>query len=114
MGETVARTLCGEETAYDPGIWFNSAKFLDIEYQVYGRVPNKPVEGLEHLYWEHPGGRTSLRLVHRAGTFVGLNVMGQRYRHRVCERWIREDPGQWAWHQRRWRSPEELARLTRA
>jgi KDO2-lipid IV(A) lauroyltransferase len=30
------------------------------------------------------------------------------------ERWIREDPGQWAWHQRRWRSVEELSRLSGA
>jgi len=29
----------------------------------------------------------------------------------VFERWIREDPGQWAWHQRRWRSPDQLSRL---
>lgn len=29
----------------------------------------------------------------------------------VFERWIREDPEQWAWHQRRWRRPEELDRL---
>ena len=28
------------------------------------------------------------------------------------ERWIRADPGQWAWHQRRWRDADELARLT--
>jgi len=32
----------------------------------------------------------------------------------VFERWIREDPGQWAWHQRRWRDPEELRRLAGA
>jgi len=33
MGETVAHTVCGNKQAYDPGIWFNSAKFIDIEYQ---------------------------------------------------------------------------------
>ena len=26
---------------YDPGIWFNSAKFLDLEYQTYGQVNMK-------------------------------------------------------------------------
>lgn len=36
MGETVAQTLCGNPTTYKPGHWFNSAKFLDIEYQTYG------------------------------------------------------------------------------
>ncbi len=38
MGETVAYNICGKKVAYDPGIWFNSAKFFDIEYQVYGDV----------------------------------------------------------------------------
>ena len=28
MGETVAYTVCGKEREYDPGIWFNSAKFF--------------------------------------------------------------------------------------
>ena len=36
MGETVAYNICGQSISYDPGIWFNSAKFIDIEYQVYG------------------------------------------------------------------------------
>ena len=39
MGETAAYNITGKNVAYDPGIWFNSAKFLDIEYQVYGEVP---------------------------------------------------------------------------
>ena len=38
MGETVAQTICGNKIAYKPGHWFNSAKFLDIEYQTYGWV----------------------------------------------------------------------------
>ena len=38
MGETVAQTICNKKTAYKPGHWFNSAKFLDIEYQTYGWV----------------------------------------------------------------------------
>jgi hypothetical protein len=28
MGETVANTVCGKKLAYNPGHWFNSAKFL--------------------------------------------------------------------------------------
>ena len=35
MGETLAQTLAGNKTAYQPGPWFNSAKFFDIEYQTY-------------------------------------------------------------------------------
>ncbi len=38
MGETLAQTICGKPFEYNPGNWFNSAKFFDIEYQTYGWV----------------------------------------------------------------------------
>ena len=36
QGEVAAGNILGGDTPYDPGIWFNSAKFLDIEYQTHG------------------------------------------------------------------------------
>ena len=90
MGETVAHTICGDSKQYDPGIWFNSAKFLDIEYQVYGQVSNRPPEHHQSIYWEHEDGRKSIRLVFDTNdeSIVGFNVMGIRFRHEVCEKWI--------------------------
>ena len=90
QGELVAGNVLGGDAAYVPGIWFNSAKFLDIEYQTYGTVLHDPDDTHTHLYWEREDGRASLRLVHQGGAFVGVNVMGMRLRHRVCEAWIRE------------------------
>ena len=92
MGETVAHTICNSPTEYDPGIWFNSAKFLDIEYQVYGDVRSQLPEDQETLYWEHEKGRHSIRINYdRANKHVtGFNLMGIRYRHEVCEKWLRE------------------------
>ncbi|GAA5021128.1 hypothetical protein GCM10011506_03340 [Marivirga lumbricoides] len=92
-GETVAQTICGNKTAYQPGIWFNSAKFIDIEYQTYGQVANKPDENTEeHFYWEHKSGEKSIRLVfHKENkTLKGVNLMGVRYRHEVCDKMIRD------------------------
>ncbi|MDT8323635.1 MAG: FAD-dependent oxidoreductase [Bacteroidota bacterium] len=90
-GEALAAILYGERKAYDRGILFNSAKFLDIEYQTYGEVPAK-LEGLQSLYWEHPGGTRAIRIVYDEGSVVrGFNLMGIRYRHRVCEQWITEE-----------------------
>ena len=90
QGEHAARALAGEDPGdYRPGIWFNSAKFLDLEYQTYGQV-NRDVPGERNLYWEHPGGRQALRIVHTEEGVVGFNTMGLRWRHEVCERWIRE------------------------
>ena len=91
-GETVAQSIIGNKTVYKPGIWFNSAKFLDIEYQVYGQVVNHPAEEEEHYYWEHPNGERSIRLIfHKSdGTLKGVNLMGIRYRHEVVEKMIRD------------------------
>ncbi|HMB69836.1 MAG TPA: FAD-dependent oxidoreductase [bacterium] len=91
QGEAAGDAVAGEEVRYEPRLWYNSAKFLDLEYQVYGDVPNRPREGETHLYWEHPDGSRSVRLVTQAGRVTGVNVMGIRYRQEVCERWIREE-----------------------
>ncbi|MEL7377524.1 MAG: FAD-dependent oxidoreductase, partial [Bacteroidota bacterium] len=92
MGETVAYNIMGHAIAYDPGIWFNSAKFLDIEYQVYGEVPAGGREGLATLYWEHSGGEKAIRINYEESTsqIRGFNLMGIRYRHEVCEKWIKK------------------------
>jgi hypothetical protein len=90
MGETVAHNICGIRQKYTPSLWFNSAKFLDIEYQVYGTVLAKPPDHHAQLYWEHPDGRKSIRLVFDRDSLkiLGFNLMGIRYRHEVCEKWI--------------------------
>lgn len=105
-GETAAYNIClsceipggkirqdGHKVAYDPGIWFNSAKFIDIEYQVYGDVQADPPDKHASVYWEHPDGRKSIRLVYdkEKGHILGFNLMGVRYRHEICEKWIREE-----------------------
>lgn len=92
MGETVAHTICGKRTTYAPRLWFNSAKFLDIEYQVYGTVLARPEEHHAQFYWEHADGNKAIRLVFDKNTkaILGFNLMGIRYRHEVCEKWILE------------------------
>ncbi|MAT54497.1 MAG: FAD-dependent oxidoreductase [Saprospirales bacterium] len=97
MGETVAHNIVAdiEGTApvvYDPGIWFNSAKFFDIEYQVYGTVLPNPPENHRSIYWEHPEGRKSIRIVYDkdSNAVLGFNLMGVRYRSEVCLKWIGE------------------------
>ncbi len=91
MGETVAHSICRQPTLYNPGIWFNSAKFFDIEYQVYGDVQAKAPDFHASVYWEHPDGKKSIRLVfdRTSGRILGFNLMGVRYRQEVCEKWLR-------------------------
>ena len=91
-GETVAQTICGKRTAYRPGPWFNSAKFLDIEYQVYGDIINPLPSHFDNIYWEHPDGKHAIRIAWDRETrqLRGINLMGIRFRHEVCDQWLRQ------------------------
>ena len=87
QGEVLGDVLAGDERRYEPGVWFNSAKFLDLEYQTYGQV-GFHLPGEQHLFWEHPDGKHAVRIVYDEGGVLGFNVMGIRWRHEVCERWL--------------------------
>lgn len=92
QGETLAKTICEKRTQYERGIWFNSAKFFDIEFQTYGYVSNKPRDGEKSFYWEDKSGTRCLHIVYdvKTDSVLGFNVYGMRFRHQVCEAWIRE------------------------
>ena len=83
MGEALAQTLTGTPTQYNPGHWFNSAKFLDIEYQTYGWVWAHKKDYEEQFYWEHSSGKKAIRIsFHKeSGAFLGINTFGIRMRH---------------------------------
>jgi NAD(P)H-nitrite reductase large subunit len=92
MGETVAQTICGNRMAYKPGHWFNSAKFLDIEYQTYGWVFPKPREKEAHFHWKHNDDTKCLTVCYDTASnkFLGINIFGIRMRHEVFDRWLSE------------------------
>ena len=92
MGEALAQTICGNKTPYNPGHWFNSAKFLDIEYQTYGWVWAEPKENEQHFYWEHESGKKSIRLNYDKNTheFFGINNFGIRMRHEFFDKVLTE------------------------
>jgi NADPH-dependent 2,4-dienoyl-CoA reductase/sulfur reductase-like enzyme len=90
MGETIARTITGKRTKYQPGIFFNSAKFFNIEYQTYGQVPAEPPAGTKTYYWEHSSERICVRINYSAENqaVTGMNTFGIRMRHEVWDGWI--------------------------
>ena len=92
MGETVAQTICGNQMAYRPGPWFNSAKFFDLEYQTYGNVSASQSDDEERYYWEHHKGEIAIHLVweKETGIFRGINTYGIRMRHHLFDKWLRE------------------------
>ena len=92
MGETLAQTICDNKTAYKPGHWFNSAKFLDIEYQTYGWVfgsRGKP-EYEKHFHWKHEDDTKCITVAYHKDTnlFLGINTFGIRMRHETFDTWL--------------------------
>ncbi|MCX2718141.1 NAD(P)/FAD-dependent oxidoreductase [Lentiprolixibacter aurantiacus] len=94
MGETLAQTICNNRIPYNPGHWFNSAKFFDIEYQTYGWVfsnRNKSEDEL-HFHWRHTQEKVCVTLAYQRDNrqFLGINTFGIRMRHEVFDRWLNE------------------------
>lgn len=91
MGEVLAQTVCGNPTKYEPGPWFNSAKFFDIEYQTYGNVSNTLRPNEADFYWEHPSGKKAMHFVwnNHSEEFLGINSFGIRLRHECFDAWLR-------------------------
>ena len=95
MGETVAQTICGNRIQYNPGHWFNSAKFFDIEYQTYGWVFSDLIktEDEQHFHWRHPKEKICLTIAYEQSSrkFLGINTFGIRMRHEAFDRWLNEE-----------------------
>ena len=92
MGEVLAQTICGNKTKYNPGHWFNSAKFLDIEYQTYGWVfseKNKK-ENEAYFQWKHPKENICITISYdkNSNQFLGINTFGIRMRHEIFNKWL--------------------------
>ncbi|MGJ8743766.1 NAD(P)/FAD-dependent oxidoreductase [Polaribacter sp.] len=95
MGETLAQTICGTKTTYKPGHWFNSAKFLDIEYQTYGWVfsERSKQENEAYFQWQHPTENKCITISFDENThqFLGINTFGIRMRHEIFDKWLTEN-----------------------
>lgn len=94
MGEALAQTICGNPFEYNPGHWFNSAKFFDIEYQTYGWVfpKGRMREYEEQFHWRCDSDLRAITISYNKNTdeFLGINTFGIRMRHEVFDQWLNE------------------------
>jgi len=90
-GECIGRTIAGKRTEYKPINFYNSAKLLDIEFQVYSEDVIVSREN-EHFFWQSDDGLKSMRFYFEknTGRFLAVILLGIRYRHEVCDRWLTE------------------------
>lgn len=91
-GETAAKNIVGLNAEYQPGHWFNSAKFFDLEYQTYGLILAQKAEEEDWFWWQDKKGKKGLRILWDNHTLVfkGLNSFGIRIRHEICNDWLND------------------------
>jgi NADPH-dependent 2,4-dienoyl-CoA reductase/sulfur reductase-like enzyme len=90
QGRVAGKRLAGDRERYDRGVWFNSAKLMDVEYTTVGLV-NFDLDGEENRWLEEKGAvRSTTRIVAQHGRVVGFNMLGRRWDHEVLIRWIEE------------------------
>ena len=91
-GETAAKNIVGINAVYQPGHWFNSAKFFDLEYQTYGLIPAQKTENDEWFWWHDAKVQKGIRIMWDKNNqaFKGLNSFGIRIKHEVCNDWLNE------------------------
>ncbi len=92
-GKSVARIICGHRQPYRKKLFFNSAKFFTIEYQTYGDIKPHPDDDTTSIVWKDDDKKKLLRINYRTSDnrVIGFNLLGIRFRHAVCEKWILEN-----------------------
>lgn len=82
--------MLGDTVAYERGTFYNSAKFMDVEYTTAGLV-NFNLEGEKNWFHEETGPvRSTTRIVLQNDRVVGFNMLGRRWDHTFLVRWIEE------------------------
>lgn len=90
QGRIAGQRLLGDEAQYSRGIWYNSAKLMDIEYTTVGLV-NWNVEREQNWFFEETGAvRSTTRIVVQDDRVVGFNLLGRRWDHAKLVQWLEE------------------------
>ncbi len=89
QGELAARAMLGDPVSYQPPLFYNSAKFFDIEFTTVGNLLDLPAEtAVFHHRFSNREASISITLLD--GAVVGFNALGSRWNHVYVERWISE------------------------
>jgi NADPH-dependent 2,4-dienoyl-CoA reductase/sulfur reductase-like enzyme len=89
QGEAAALSMLGDAVDYRRPLFYNSAKFFEIEYTTVGQVNDAP-PGAQQFFWRHPRQEASIRLLTLDDRLIGANLLGARWDHTCFERWIAE------------------------
>ncbi|MBC7792083.1 MAG: NAD(P)/FAD-dependent oxidoreductase, partial [Clostridia bacterium] len=88
-GGVVASNIFGDDIAYIPPVFFNSSKFMHIEFTTVGDTEFAPV-GTPTIFRKHRTKDITQRIVHNDGRVIGFNMLGSRWDNEILARWITE------------------------
>lgn len=88
QGEAAAKAMLGDKVSYARPIFYNSAKFFEIEFTTVGLAHPGPED--REYFCSVPGRPVSVRMIEHDGAFAGISLLGSRWRHEMFERWIAE------------------------
>ncbi|MFC1851288.1 NAD(P)/FAD-dependent oxidoreductase [candidate division CSSED10-310 bacterium] len=90
QGIQVGRAMVGDEIHYDPGIPYNSAQFLFLDYVTVGWTKHLNPE-LTEYEWLDQDQEHAVRIAYDESERVkGFSLLGPRYRAATLMRWIEE------------------------
>lgn len=89
QGELAARAMLGDAVHYEPPLFYNSAKFFEVEYTTVGQAVKLPDDAVAFTH-RVPGQRATVRIAARQGAVLGFSMLGARWNHQQLEAWIRE------------------------
>jgi len=96
-GVVAGRSMAGDADArYAPGIPYNSAQFMFLDYVTVGWMKQMRPDLDEH-FQQAAGTEDSVRISHQDGRVMGFSMLGPRWNASVLIRWIEEKRGlKWA------------------
>lgn len=88
QGVYAARNIMGERRLYDPGLYYNVAKFFTLDWSQYGTITRRNSIAVA-LFQE---GRRIVRVEAPTprGGIMGIMATGVRIRQEAAERWLNE------------------------
>lgn len=92
QGEAAGRAMCGDPRAYDPGIFYNSAMFFDVDYVSIGAGRVRDDDQDEETVVSK-NGRAARRFIHRSGVITGITTVGAKDNAAVLMEMVRTGAG---------------------
>lgn len=87
QGELAALSMLGDPVDYQPPLFYNSAKFFEMDYTTVGTMGQGEHE---EFFVRIPGRRVSIRIHERSNGVRGFSLLGSCWNHTVLQTWILE------------------------